>query len=46
MASGHRVEVIADVRLALDIDNPDDVRHPLVRPILPAWLRTILARPH
>jgi 2-phospho-L-lactate guanylyltransferase len=45
MSSGHRVEVIADVRLALDIDNPDDVRHPLVRPILPAWLRTILARP-
>jgi 2-phospho-L-lactate/phosphoenolpyruvate guanylyltransferase len=45
MAAGHAVRVVADVRLALDIDNPDDVRHPMALPLLPAWLRTILANP-
>ncbi len=45
LRSGHRVQVVADPRLALDIDNPDDVRHPLAFPVLPEWLRTILARP-
>lgn len=45
MASGQRVEVRVDPRLAIDIDNPDDLRHPAVEPILPPWLRTILANP-
>ena len=43
MAAGLRVRVVADVRLALDIDNPADVNHPMALPILPAWLRTTLA---
>ncbi len=43
MATGARVRVVADVRLALDIDNPADVNHPMALPILPAWLRTTLA---
>lgn len=43
MASGCAVEVLDDPRLALDIDNPVDVSHPMALPILPAWLRTILA---
>ena len=43
MASGYAVEVLDDPRLALDIDNPVDVAHPMALPIMPAWLRTILA---
>jgi 2-phospho-L-lactate guanylyltransferase len=44
MASGaHRVEVRADPRLALDVDNPDDLTHPALVPLLPTWLQTILA---
>lgn len=43
MAAQLAVQVVADPRLALDIDNPDDAAHPLARDILPAWLRTILA---
>ena len=43
MATGARVRVVADVRLALDIDNPADASHPMALPILPAWLRTTLA---
>lgn len=43
MAGRHRVEVRADPRLAIDVDNPDDLAHPAVEPILPQWLRTILA---
>jgi 2-phospho-L-lactate guanylyltransferase len=43
MSSGRRVEVRADARLAIDLDNPDDLAHPAVEPILPTWLRTILA---
>jgi len=42
MASGRPVHVLADVRLALDIDSPDDVTHPLFTPHVPPWLRTIL----
>lgn len=42
MATAYRVQVTADPRLALDIDNPDDVSHPLFTPHLPPWLRTIL----
>ena len=45
MATGQRVEVRVDPRLAIDVDNPDDLRHPTVEPILPSWLRTILANP-
>ena len=45
MATGQRVEVRVDPRLAIDVDNPDDLRHPTVEPILPPWLRTILANP-
>jgi 2-phospho-L-lactate guanylyltransferase len=40
---GLRVEVRRDPRLALDIDTPDDLAHPSLRPELPGWLRTILA---
>ena len=43
MAAGARVEVRRDPRLALDVDNPDDVMHPALLPHLPAWLRTSLA---
>ncbi len=43
MTSERRVEVRADARLAIDLDNPDDLAHPAVEPILPTWLRTILA---
>jgi 2-phospho-L-lactate guanylyltransferase len=45
MRSGLRVEVRADPRLAIDVDTPDDLRHPSVEPLLPPWLRTILASP-
>ena len=43
MASGLRVEVRGDPRLGLDVDNPDDVAHPALVPLLPPWLRTSLA---
>lgn len=43
MQTGLRVELRADPRLAIDVDNPDDLAHPAVEPILPPWLRTILA---
>jgi 2-phospho-L-lactate guanylyltransferase len=44
--SGYRVEVRHDPRLALDVDNPDDLTHPLLHGLLPSWLRTILASRH
>ena len=34
------VEVVRDGLLALDIDTPRDLRHPLVQEVLPAWLPT------
>jgi 2-phospho-L-lactate guanylyltransferase len=43
MESGYRVEVRGDPQLALDVDNPDDLAHPLLTDVLPQWLRTILA---
>jgi 2-phospho-L-lactate/phosphoenolpyruvate guanylyltransferase len=43
MHGGYRVEVRVDQRLALDVDNPDDLTHPLLVHLLPQWLRTILA---
>ena len=49
MTSGSAVEVIRDPRLALDIDHPTDLLHPLVRPliheVLPTWLPTNPANP-
>lgn len=40
LASGRRVRVRRDPLLALDIDTPDDLTHPLVQEGLPEWLRT------
>jgi 2-phospho-L-lactate/phosphoenolpyruvate guanylyltransferase len=37
---GISVEVRPDPDLALDIDTPDDLTHPLIREVLPTWLRT------
>jgi 2-phospho-L-lactate guanylyltransferase len=34
------VQVVHDAHLALDIDTPADLDHPLVREVLPGWLRT------
>jgi 2-phospho-L-lactate guanylyltransferase len=42
-ATGYRVEVRRDGRLALDVDRPDDLLHPILRPVLPEWLQTTLA---
>jgi 2-phospho-L-lactate guanylyltransferase len=41
--SGVGVEVRTDPDLALDLDTPDDLGHPLISGVLPAWLQTILA---
>ena len=35
-----------DPLLALDVDTPDDLFHPLIQEALPAWLRTNPANPH
>ncbi|MEY4175385.1 MAG: hypothetical protein RI900_2550 [Actinomycetota bacterium] len=40
LASGLRVRVRRDPLLALDIDTPHDLTHPLVQEGLPEWLRT------
>lgn len=40
LATGFAVEVVRDPFLALDIDLPADLTHPLVKDVLPAWLRT------
>jgi hypothetical protein len=45
MRTGLRIEVRNDARIALDVDNPDDLAHPLLADVLPQWLRTILANP-
>lgn len=42
-AAGLVVEVRADTCLALDIDHPSDLVHPLLREVLPSWLPTIQA---
>jgi 2-phospho-L-lactate guanylyltransferase len=39
-ASGAAVRVLHDRYLALDIDFPTDLDHPLVKDVLPPWLRT------
>ncbi len=38
MAAGMRVGIRRDPCLALDIDTPSDLMHPLVQEVLPAWL--------
>ncbi len=40
IASGHPVAVRRDPLLALDIDVPADLTHPLVQEVLPPWLPT------
>lgn len=42
---GIGVEVRADRDLALDVDTPADLSHPLIEEVLPPWLRTSLANP-
>jgi len=45
MATGLAVEVRRDPLLALDVDTPTELSHPLIREVLPAWLPTIPASP-
>lgn len=40
LATGCAVEVVRDPLLALDLDHPRDLAHPLVKDVLPTWLRT------
>lgn len=42
---GLPVSVHRDSRLALDIDTPQDLQHPLTKKVLPEWLRTNQASP-
>jgi 2-phospho-L-lactate/phosphoenolpyruvate guanylyltransferase len=44
-AGGVAVEVRADPDLSLDLDTPGDLTHPLIREVLPEWLRTNLDNP-
>lgn len=37
--TGMPVEVRVDHDLSLDVDTPDDLRHPRIKEVLPAWLR-------
>ncbi|MDX2382100.1 MAG: 2-phospho-L-lactate guanylyltransferase [Acidimicrobiia bacterium] len=39
-ASAQQVDVVDDSDLSLDVDTPDDLAHPLVREVLPEWVRT------
>ncbi len=43
--AGIAVRVLRDPMLALDIDTPSDLAHPLVDEVLPAWLQTNPANP-
>jgi 2-phospho-L-lactate guanylyltransferase len=40
IAAGLSVRVYRDPMLAVDIDTPSDLTHPLVQEVLPSWLRT------
>lgn len=40
IAAGFSVRVRRDPLLALDIDTPSDLAHPLVQEVLPSWLQT------
>jgi 2-phospho-L-lactate/phosphoenolpyruvate guanylyltransferase len=42
---GVALEVRSDPDLSLDLDTPDDLTHPLIREVLPEWLRTNLDNP-
>lgn len=46
IAAGLSVRVRRDPRLALDIDTPSDLAHPLVQEVLPSWLQTNPANQH
>lgn len=43
IANNVAVEVRSDPDLSLDLDTPTDLTHPLIREVLPEWLRTNLA---
>lgn len=45
ISAGLRVEVRRDPLLALDIDTPSDLTHPLVQEVLPSWLPMNRANP-
>ncbi|MFN8020495.1 MAG: 2-phospho-L-lactate guanylyltransferase [Acidimicrobiales bacterium] len=45
LATNWAVEVVRDPMLALDLDHPRDLTHPLVKDVLPAWLPTNPANP-
>ena len=45
VASGLPVAVRRDPMLAIDIDTPSDLTHPLVQEVLPAWLPTNRGNP-
>lgn len=40
LATGWRVSVVRHPLLAIDLDSPADLRHPLVLEVLPSWLPT------
>lgn len=42
MGQGMRVQVRADPLLALDVDTPDDLRHPNLAGLLPGWLQAAI----
>ena len=46
LALGMPVRVVPDPLLALDIDTPDDLAHPLISRALPPWLPTNRANQH
>jgi 2-phospho-L-lactate guanylyltransferase len=46
IAAGLSVRVRRDPLLALDIDTPSDLAHPLVQEVLPSWLQTNPANQH
>jgi len=45
LALGAPVRVVRHPMLALDLDTPRDLSHPLVKEALPTWLRTIPVNP-
>ena len=45
VAAGLSVGIRRDVMLALDIDTPSDLMHPLVQEVLPSWLPTNRGNP-
>ena len=45
MQTGCAVEVVRDRFMALDIDHPIDLTHPLVKDVLPPWLTLLTTNP-